>query len=91
METTLCTDNSFSFKKKGILDETQTTTNSIISKGSNKIKVRTFRKNDDNQNYITGQDNEYNNVNTKFGQKNTPECDDDDDDEDDNILSKMRS
>lgn len=50
METTLCTDdksNSFTFKKKNVLDTTQTTTNSVISKGSSKIKVRTFRKNDD--------------------------------------------
>jgi hypothetical protein len=87
VESTQCTDDSFTFKKKGILDITQTTTNSIISKGSNKIKVRTFKKNDDNQNNILGEDNDYNNANSKF---NTPDYDDDDD-EDDNILSKMRS
>jgi hypothetical protein len=88
METTQCTsDDSFTFKKKGILDITQTTSNSIISKVSNKIKARTFRKNDDNGNNILAEDNNNNDDNQGFGEINTPYSDDD---EDDNILSKMR-
>jgi hypothetical protein len=85
MENTQCTDDSFTFKKKGILDITQTTTNSIFSKGSNKIKVRTFRKNDDNPDKILGEENHYN-EDPKLGRTNSLESDDDDD----NILSKMR-
>ena len=84
------TDDSFTFKKKGILDITQTTTSSIFSKVTNKIKVRTFRKNDDNANNIVREDsNDHNYGFPTFGKTNTPELDDDDDD--DNIFAKKRS
>jgi hypothetical protein len=48
-ETTQFTDDSFTFKKKNILDTTQTTNNSLFSKASSKIKVRNFRKKHDNK------------------------------------------
>ena len=38
------TDDSFTFKKKGALDTTQTTNNSLFSKASSKFRVRNFRK-----------------------------------------------
>jgi len=87
METTVCTDDSFSFKKKGILDTTGTTTNSIFSKVSSKIKVRTFRKNNDNVNNILGEIKDNNNI---IGQTNNVDRGIDSDDDDDNILSKNK-
>ena len=56
---TQCSEDSFTFKKKGALDTTQTTNNSLFSKASSKFRVRNFRKKReiDNKN-ILGDNNE---------------------------------
>lgn len=46
-DTTKFTDDSFTFKAKNNLDTTQTTTNTLFSLRSNKIKLKNIQKKED--------------------------------------------